>query len=151
MAKFIWTEQLNISIAEIDQQHHRLVEYIDQLEEACSGGRSRNKVGELIDEMVDHTIYHFTFEESMLEKSGYPFTQAHKRLHAHLVSRVSDLQARFNQGEDLSRDIHGLLVDWLLDHLKYDDSDYVESAKEYLRKHPAALKENKGWFGRLFG
>lgn len=34
MAKFVWTDQLNVGIDVIDQQHRRIVEYINQLDDA---------------------------------------------------------------------------------------------------------------------
>lgn len=44
---------------------------------------NREKVGEVIDQMVDYTLTHFAFEEEMMEKAGYkilPRTRQSTRL-----------------------------------------------------------------------
>jgi hemerythrin len=151
MARFVLTEQFVVGIPVIDQQHLQLVEHINQVIDAYSGGLSHKTIGHLIDKMVDHAIFHFGFEEQLQELSGYPFLKAHQKSHVQFAKRISDFQTRFNNGDDISEYINGLLVEWLSDHLKHDDSDYVALAKEYLLKHPEFLTQKKTIFGRLFG
>jgi hemerythrin len=154
MAKFVWSEQFNVGIEVIDKQHRQLVEYVNQLEEARSGGQSQQEIGKLINQLVDHTIFHFGFEEGLQEKVGYPYIKAHQKMHVMFAKQVSELQARFKNGEDVSQDIDGMLVNWLMDHLKHDDADFVPTVKEFLRLHPDFLTKNltekKGLIGRIF-
>ncbi|OIR16910.1 bacteriohemerythrin [mine drainage metagenome] len=151
MAKFIWTEQLNVGIEVIDQQHRRIVEYINQLDDARSSGHSRAEIGYLIGDLVDYTISHFGFEESLQEEAGYPFAKSHKKVHDLFAQRVSDFQARFDRGEDISRGLNSLLVTWLFNHIKRDDADYVDAVKAYLHKQKDFVEKKKGLFTRLFG
>lgn len=151
MAKFIWTEQLNVGIEVIDQQHRRIVEYINQLDDARSNGHSRAEIGYLIGDLVDYTISHFGFEESLQEEAGYPFAKSHKKVHDLFAQRVSDFQARFDRGEDISRGLNSLLVTWLFNHIKRDDADYVDAVKAYLHKQQDFVEKKKGLFTRLFG
>jgi hemerythrin len=151
MAKFIWTEQLNVGIEVIDQQHRRIVEYINQLDDARSNGYSRDEIGYLINDLVDYTISHFGFEESLQEEAGYPFAKSHKKVHDLFAQRVSDFQARFDKGEDVSKGLNSLLVTWLFSHIKRDDADYVGSVKAYLQKQNDFMEKKKGLFARLFG
>jgi hemerythrin len=151
MIKLVWTEQLNTGIEEIDQQHQQIVDYINQVTDALYSGLPRKKTGKIIDDLVDFTIYHFGFEESLLEKSGYPFLKAHQKAHVLYAQGISDFQSRFEKGEDLSKDVDSLLDKWFFDHLKHDDADFVEYVKEYLLRHPEARTEKKGLLSRLFG
>ncbi|HZW25578.1 MAG TPA: bacteriohemerythrin [Gallionella sp.] len=150
MGKFIWTEQLNIGIEVIDQQHRRIVEYINQLDDARSNGYSRDEIGNLINELVDYTISHFGFEESLQEEANYPFIKAHKKVHDLFAQRVSDFQARFNQGEDVTKALNSLLVTWLFNHIKRDDADYVQTVKQHLQGRTDTEEKKKGLFSRLF-
>ncbi|OIR10428.1 bacteriohemerythrin [mine drainage metagenome] len=150
MAELQWTEQFNVGIEVIDQQHRKIVEYVNQLDGMHSGGLSSREIGNLIDALIDHTIYHFDFEEKIQEKVGYPYLKAHQRLHVQFAKRLTNFQTRFAEGEDISGELESFLTNWLLDHLKYDDTDYVELAKEYLREHPGFPAETKGLFARLF-
>lgn len=150
MGKFVWTEQLCIGIDVIDQQHRRIVEYINQLDEARTNGYSREEMGWLINELVDYTISHFGFEESLQEDAKYPFINAHKKVHDLFAQRVADYQARFSKGEDVSKELNSLLVTWLFNHIKRDDADYVETVKGHLFKQGDAVEKKKGIFARLF-
>ncbi len=151
MAKFVWTDQLNVGIEVIDQQHRRIVEYINQLDDARSNGYSREEIGYLINDLVDYTISHFGFEESLQEEANYPFLKSHKKVHELFTKRVSEYQTKFTQGEDVSKALNSLLVTWLFNHIKRDDVDYVESVKVYLRRQTDAVDRKKGLFARLFG
>lgn len=150
MGKFVWTEQLCIGIDVIDQQHRRIVEYINQLDEARSSGQSQEEIGWLINELVDYTISHFGFEESLQEDASYPFINAHKKVHELFAKRVAEYQVRLNKGEDISKELNSLLVTWLFNHIKRDDADYVETVKAHLQNQSGVTEKKKGLFARLF-
>ena len=151
MAKLEWDEKLNVGIEAIDQQHRQIVDYINQLHDAYYGIQSPKKIGKAIDNLVDHALYHFNFEEHLQEVSGYPFLKAHQRAHDIFAKSLTDFQARFRHGEAISKEVDSLLATWFFDHLKHDDSDYVEHLREYLERHPEALPGKKGFISRLFG
>lgn len=151
MAKLIWTNQLDIGVEVIDQQHRRIVEYINQLEDALGNGVSRQELGRLIHDLVDYTVSHFGFEESLQEEAGYPFLKAHKRVHELFTRRVAEFQDRFDKGEEIAEELNGLLVSWLFNHIKGDDGDYAESVKRHLQQGDDVVERKKGMFARLFG
>lgn len=150
MAKIFWTDQLNVGIEVIDNQHRRIVDYINLLDEAVASGHEREQIGILINDLVDYTISHFGFEESLQEEASYPFIKAHQKVHGLFTRRVSEFQVRFDNGEDISANLHSLLVTWLLNHIKHDDADYVQSVKEYLHQRHDYVEKKKGFFSRLF-
>lgn len=150
MAKLVWSKDLNTGIDVIDRQHQRIVEYINELDDARSSGHKMEDIGNVIDELVDYTLSHFAFEESMQEEAHYPFLKAHKRVHEMFVNKVASLQHRFSLGEDVSEEMHKLLFNWLYNHIKRDDADYVESVKRNITQNDFVEKK-KGFFGRLFG
>lgn len=151
MAKFIWTSQMNIGIDVIDQQHLRIVEYINQLDDIQSGPDSHKEIKSLVNALVDYTVSHFGFEESLQEEAGYPFIKAHKRVHELFVRRVSDFQKRLESNEDISEELNSLLVIWLGNHIRGDDSDYAECVRTYLQNQHGVVERKKGLFARLFG
>ncbi len=150
MAKFVWTEQLNVGIEVIDQQHRRIVEYINQLDDARSNGMSNDEISWLLNELVDYTISHFGFEESLQEEAKYPFLTSHKKVHELFTKRIADFQKRVEQGEDVIKALNSLLVTWLFNHIKRDDNDYVESVKAYLQQQQNFVERKRGLFSRLF-
>ncbi|WP_283745852.1 bacteriohemerythrin [Sideroxydans sp. CL21] len=151
MGKLIWTEQFNVGIEVIDQQHRKIVEYLNQLDDINSRVHSNMEIGNLINALIDHTIHHFNFEEKIQQEVGYPYIKAHQRLHVQFAKRLANFQTRFAEGEDISGELESYLTNWLLDHLKHDDTDYAELAKQHLQAQPDFQKQNKGIFARLFG
>jgi hemerythrin len=151
VAKLVWTDQLNIGVEVIDQQHRRILDYINQLDSAHESVFSSQEMGKLIHELVDYTVSHFGFEESLQEESGYPFLKAHKKVHELFAKRVSGFQDQFDRGENVSQELHRLLVNWLVNHIRVDDADYVESVKTYMRGQSDFVEKKKGLFARLFG
>ena len=150
MAKLVWSKDLNTGIDVIDRQHQRIVEYINELDEARSSGHKMEDIGKVIDEMVDYTLSHFAFEESMQEEAHYPYFKAHKRVHQLFTSKVAQLQERYSLGEDVSEELHKMLFNWLYNHIKRDDADYVEYVNKNIQQGKCVEKK-KGFFGRLFG
>ena len=146
----VWTTELDTGIDVIDRQHRRIVDYINQLHDARTSGHEHNDIGLVLDELVDYTLSHFAFEESMQEEAHYPFMKAHKKVHDLFVKRVGEYQERFKLGENVSEELNNLLVTWLFNHIKRDDADYVASVKNNLEEHGFTEKK-KGFFSSLFG
>lgn len=150
MAKFIWTDQLSIGIDVIDQQHKRIVEYINQLDDARTNGLSREESSWILGELIDYTISHFSFEESLQEEAGYPFCTSHKKVHESFTKRIAEFHERAEKGEDVTKALNSLLVTWLFNHIKRDDTDYSETVRTYLKERKDAVERKKGLFARLF-
>ena len=168
MAILHWVPDLDTGIAEIDSQHKRIVDYINKLHEICQT-HDRPGLAEVIAETVDYTMSHFAFEEALLESAGYMFVGPHKRVHELFTRKVAELQSRFDAGEDIAQELHGMLSRWLFNHIRNEDHGYVDAVKAYTRmsagQHDAerallkaevlnelaAQQRKKGWFARLVG
>ena len=155
-----WTPDLSVGIDIIDNQHKRIVEYINQLHEARIR-QDKEAISQVIEELVDYTLSHFSFEESMMEEAHYRFVAPHKRVHELFVRRVSEYQQRFKLGENVeivAGDMQNTLVTWLMNHIKREDMDY--SAAVIANMSADKLKETEAanhsdWLGdalrRFFG
>ena len=150
-----WTPDLSVGIEVIDSQHKRIVEYINLLHDARIRG-DKDAIHRVIEELVDYTLSHFSFEESMMEEAHYRFLAPHKKVHELFVRRVGEFQQRFKLGEDVSivaADMQNTLVTWLMNHIKREDMDYGPTVRASLGedklKQTAAVKS--GWLRRVFG
>ena len=139
-----WTEDLNTGIRVIDNQHQRIVEYINKLGHAQEH-HSRKEVSEVLDELVDYTLSHFAFEESLMEESGYAYIIAHKKVHQLFVERIADYQQRFKMDEDITEELINTLRAWLINHIKNDDKDY---SGEVLKKMQKVSTRQDSWLKR---
>ncbi|MBL8025985.1 MAG: bacteriohemerythrin [Fibrobacteres bacterium] len=125
-----WSSKLSTSVPSMDKQHMRLIDLINNLNNALAEGRSREVIGTILTELADYTVTHFKAEEAMLEKSGYPDLEHHKPLHVAFVKKVTDFKQSFDSGKGMvSRDLMIFLKDWLVDHIQGVDKKYGKYCK----------------------
>jgi hemerythrin len=146
-----WTNDLNTGIDVIDRQHRRIVDYINNLEIA-NAQQDLELIGKVLDDLVDYTLSHFAFEESLQEEAEYKFCKPHKKVHELFVRRVNEYVERFKLGDDVTAEIHKMLSNWLINHIKRDDADYVSAVKANMIGIIAEKEKKKevGWFKRFF-
>ncbi len=147
MAYIGWSDVLETGIDVIDDQHRRIVEYINELHDARLTG-DQQKIGGVIDELVDYTVSHFAFEESLMEQAGYPFLAPHKKVHELFINKVNGFIERYQGGEDVSGDLLNMLQRWLVNHIKSEDGDYVDVVQKNIK---SIRKGKSGLLGRMFG
>ncbi|CAG0980430.1 Bacteriohemerythrin [Methylophilaceae bacterium] len=146
----VWTSDLNTGIEIIDKQHSRIVDYINELEDAINQ-QDKVAIGRVLDECVDYTLSHFAFEENLQEEAGYRYCKPHKKVHDLFARRIGEYKERFMLGDDITKELHDLLSRWLITHIKQDDADYVAAVKANMMEVIAEKKKDGGWFRRFFG
>ncbi len=146
----VWSDELDTGIAEIDNQHRRIVEFINDLETARLQ-QDKALVAKVVDDCVDYTCTHFTYEEQLQQQAGYEFLDVHRKVHALFTQRISEYQRRLRADEDVATELYDMLARWLVNHIKLDDADYVGAVK----LHQATLRKQKrggkGFIRKLLG
>lgn len=145
----VWTPDMNTGIDVIDNQHKRIVDYINDLEQAIQQ-QDHAAVGRVLDELVDYTLSHFAFEESLQEEAGYKFAKPHKAIHDTFAKRIAKYQERHKGGEDVSKQLFDMLVTWLVHHIKRDDMAYVSEVNSSITT-VVEDKKPDGWVSRMLG
>jgi hemerythrin len=131
MANMKWLSEYELGIQSIDDQHRRIVEYINELEKAHAGTNNGYKTY-VLEGLLDYTLTHFDFEEQLQERAGYPFLKAHKRIHEIFRKRVTAFRERAAQGEDITEELLFMLKTWLASHIKGDDRDYGDLVRNMI-------------------
>ena len=149
--KMKWVPEYNTGIDVIDDQHRRILDYINEIVE-ISEGSDRARVKQILDNIIDYTQSLFTFEESLQEEAGYKYRVPHKRVHDLFIKKIESYRHRFELGQSIESELHEVLSKWLINHIQHDDADYVGAVKENMM---GIIKENekkkgKGWFARFF-
>ncbi len=146
-----WTKDLDTGIELIDEQHRQIVDYINQLE-SVKERRETEMVRKVIDNCVHYTLSHFAFEEEIQAEAGYEYCRPHKKVHELFTRRVGEYRKRIEDGEDVAVELHGMLANWLINHIKHDDADYVPAVKANIASIVKANEEAKGrgWLKRFF-
>ena len=60
-----WNEKYSVHIEEIDSQHKKIFSIINRLHSALKARKGKKVIGNLLDELVDYTYYHFATEENI--------------------------------------------------------------------------------------
>lgn len=145
MAYMEWTRDLESGLPVIDEQHKRIVEFINELHDASQTGNI-DETNHVMEGLLNYTVTHFEFEEDLQEKAGYPFLKAHQRIHEIFMKKVAEIRARSNKGEDVAQELLRLLKGWLASHIKGEDRDYVEAVKKIIDSDD---QEVSGWLNTL--
>ena len=139
-----WSDDLSTGIPAIDDQHRRIVGYINDLRTA----RCQQGVAETLGELLDYTLSHFKFEEDLMAAAGFDGLEEHKHTHDDFRARIEAFGARHARGEDISDELLALLTRWLYEHIAEDDASYAPGVRQQLAADPDRCQR---WLRRLEG
>ncbi len=126
MALIDWTTDLGIGISSIDEQHKKLISFINVLHEAMKTGKGHEVLGKVLGELTAYTITHFSNEERLMTVHGFPGYAAHKKEHQEFTQKVIRLNDDFKKGKYLiTVEIMQFLKDWLILHIQGTDRRYA--------------------------
>jgi hemerythrin len=125
MALFTWSNEYSVNIKEIDEQHKVLIDLINELHDKMKVGKAKEVLGDILEKLIDYTVYHFNHEEKLFTSNGYPDSSIHKTVHIGLVQQVKDIKKNFEGGNVvLSMDVMNFLKGWLGNHILGTDKKY---------------------------
>ncbi|MBN2381886.1 hemerythrin family protein [bacterium] len=112
-----WKEDYALHISEIDEQHKRLLQLINEFYAAIIE-QDVPPLGQLISGMLEYSSYHFATEQRYMEQNKYPELEAHRREHDLFIARTQGFYERYKEGRFMSSlEITNFLKEWIADHL----------------------------------
>ena len=133
MALLHWRENMSVGVDAVDDDHRHLVDLLNRLHFLVLAGADRPSVGEVLEELVRYTDYHFDREEKLMEAGNYPGLEEHRACHRDLARRLLEYHKTFEDRPD-SFDVaafYDFLSEWLVVHVLEKDMKY----KPYVRGH----------------
>lgn len=125
MALIVWRDELSVGVPEMDAQHKRLIQLINDLHDAMREGKGKETMGSIIEGLKQYTIAHFSKEEALMKTKGYPGLSKQVSQHSAFVAKVSKFQDDFSNGRaTISLDVMSFLRDWLTHHIMQEDKAY---------------------------
>lgn len=126
MTRLVWDESFSVKVDEIDRQHRRWIEIIDELHEAMTAPGGGQMAERVLGELREHAAFHFRFEEEYLRQIGYPGLGRHRRQHRQFLETIAGgVQADRRGGPAPDGELIALLHEWLRDHIRNEDRKYV--------------------------
>ncbi len=119
----------------IDTQHKELIKKISDLIASCENGDGKVKAIQMLDYLEEYTNFHFSAEEELQKKSGYPDYENHHAKHEEFKNTIKELFDYLDELEGPNKDfvdkVQLQVVDWLFKHIKSAD----RSVAEYVNLH----------------
>jgi hemerythrin len=142
-----WRDGFKIGVAQVDQEHRHLFTLVRAL--------NLDSVDQTVEELLDYVVTHFSNEQELMEKSGYPAFEQHLRLHEEFAAQVADfLGSGVEWSEDRVQELRRFLNKWLIGHIMTHDlrfgkwqASHSAVAQPVVQATPAL----RGFFARLFG
>ena len=120
-----WEERFSVHVQEIDAQHQRLLQMIDDLHTAMTERRGREVLLEIVERMIDYARSHFATEEAYMERFKYPGYVRHRAEHAGFSAKAVELHGRLRSGAlVLSLEVINFLREWVTNHILVSDQAY---------------------------
>ena len=125
MGLFEWKDSYSVGIKKVDEQHKRIVGYLNDLYESMRAGKGQETLGTVLKDLVEYTKTHFATEESLMKLYKFPNFEEHKKKHEKMTEHVLKLNRKFVSG-DLSSPIQitNFLKGWLAKHILETDKLY---------------------------
>lgn len=130
MSVFEFDQSLHLGIEAIDAQHARFIGFINDAWEAMEREDKHDEFLFILNQLMDYTMEHFSFEEALMREHGYPGYAEHKKNHSTTAEQLFEFDLRLladNPSE--SRAFVQFLQDWLQNHIKVVDIELAAYLK----------------------
>ncbi|MDR1447246.1 MAG: bacteriohemerythrin [Treponema sp.] len=119
-----WDDSFATGIKLIDARHKRLFEAVNRLLDACDQGKGNEELTKSLAFLAAYTVKHFSEEEALQQKYGYPEYQAHRQIHENfkkVVQKCIDEQNTSGPSEEMLERLKKEVGGWLVTHIKVMD------------------------------
>ena len=146
-----WRDGFKVHIAQIDREHKHLFSLVRAL--------NLESVDQTIEALLEYVVTHFTNEQALMERSGYPSFEHHLQLHEAFAAQVADfLDSTEPWSEERVHDLRRFLNKWLIGHIMTHDLRFGNWYRDHLAaqaRQAAVLAPTpapaRGLLARLFG
>jgi hemerythrin len=134
MANIEWNDKLSVGIGRIDEQHLKLIEILQELEESIRTGRDADMIEDTIVNLFNYARIHFSAEEQLLRQHKYPEEKLHELEHSKFIAKAFEFRENFDaKRPGVNLELVRFLSDWILSHIQITDQRY----SKHLSKHGA--------------
>ncbi|WP_066629311.1 bacteriohemerythrin [Labilibacter marinus] len=131
MALIEWSDKFELGIVSIDKQHKTLVDIINRFHVLIQQGSSHEEITQLLIEMKQYTINHFSNEEDFLLKYNFEHLEEHQLEHKKFIHKITDLEHQHKHSQIvLTLEITKFLKSWLIHHIQGTDRRYLKLFKD---------------------
>lgn len=126
MSFIAWNDRLSVGVKQLDDDHHKLIDLMNELYDAIQAGHAKEKIGDIIDRLVAYSREHFAHEESLFAQTAYSEGAAHKKEHDNMLRWATKIRREYGEGQLAAPalEVMNQLKDWFYDHINGTDKKY---------------------------
>ncbi|MBN2816468.1 MAG: hemerythrin family protein [Campylobacterales bacterium] len=113
-----------VAVPSMNDTHLEEMIIVNRLESAARSGDIQS-VEKILQEFHEHSIEHFTSEETLMKESGFPAFHVHKAEHDRHLHELEALRKYFDTNRDTKAIVaylDGNLVKWIIHHIQTMDT-----------------------------
>ena len=125
-----WSKDYEVGVEEIDEQHHILVNTLNEANELLSKDYSLENLQKITKDLLSYALYHFETEEEMMQESNYAGLapkdfENHMKQHRDFSAKVVEVRDALKAGDLIGQDeLISFLLNWLLNHIEKTDKKF---------------------------
>ena len=115
-----WKPEFDTGVAEVDNDHKRLVEGLNKLEELIKTGKGSESIPAVLAFLERYANEHFAREETCMHRMQCPTQAANLTAHAQFretFAKAKESLAKPGASALVATRVHGELVAWLSTHI----------------------------------
>ena len=125
MTLLTWSYACSVGVRAMDDQHGILMDAMNELRMALVRGAGRERVVEMLEQLIEFSRMHFVSEEQLMERSGFPGLTEHEAEHEIMLAQMRDVAHRMQRGERVQmRPLLVRLREGFHEHIESQDQCY---------------------------
>ena len=135
MEKFVWTDEYNLNIHIIDEQHKHFFEIVNQIYDLIKDKTvTKTDIIKIVNDLINYGYYHLSTEEKYFNQYLYSDRMSHMKQHEMFRKQTADYVAHLEKSDvdlvKLSLEIDNFAKNWLSHHILVNDRQYVSFFKQ---------------------
>jgi hemerythrin-like metal-binding protein len=126
MSLLVWENRFLFGITEIDTQHQKIFDIINQLSDSAALS-DHTQTASILYQLSEYANYHFAAEEKYFQQFNYEHKDQHVLMHQAYAKHITEFILGYGQHKlGLIQEILDYLKIWWVDHIQGADRGYVE-------------------------
>jgi len=125
MSLIKWNDSYSTGIQKMDEQHKHWMEVINRFYDELNTKNFKDNTMKLLDDAIQYTSFHFSQEEELMAKHGYPHLEEQKKEHNAIKEKLNSYRDMLVQGKlNVSQPITREMKSWFNNHITNMDKEY---------------------------
>ena len=130
------SDSMKTNVPEIDAQHKELIDRINAVISMGVDAFTIEETQKTVEFLGEYIIKHFSYEEKMQEKCGYPDLEIHKKLHKQFIFNFELMKKELVENGPtyaFAQTLNNSIVGWIIRHIKTVDVDFGKFYNENVK------------------